>query len=181
MQKFRKILSSSLLIGTMLYSLPTHANTPKAVTHVDIQRYAGDWYEIARLPMFFQNKCAKNAKANYQLQADGSVKVINECVKKSGEPMKAVGNAILDNGSTSQLLVTFIPTWLQWLPLSRAGYWVLALDANYQYALVGTPNNKYLWLLSRSKTMPNDVYEKYVNIAQSQGYDVSKLQKTLQD
>lgn len=181
MQKFRKILSSSLLIGTMLYSLPTHANTPKAVAHVDIQRYAGDWYEIARLPMFFQNKCAKNAKANYQLQTDGSVKVINECIKKTGEPMRAVGNAILDNGSTSQLSVTFMPTWLQWLPISRAGYWILALDDNYQYALVGTPNQKYLWLLSRTKTMPNNVYENYVNIAKSQGYDVSKLQKTPQD
>ncbi|WP_228702698.1 lipocalin family protein [Faucicola boevrei] len=189
--KLSKTLMITGLIGsTILLNSQTFAKTsqsieqtakPQAVESLNVQRYVGQWYEIARLPMFFQNKCASDVKANYQLQDDGSIQVVNQCKTKTGETMQAVGKAVSDNGSSSQLLVTFMPKWLRWLPFGKAGYWVLALDNEYRYALVGTPNQKYLWLLSRTPTMPNDVYQNYVNIAKTQGYDVSKLQKTVQN
>ena len=89
--------------------------------------------------------------------------------------------ATKNGDSGSKLKVTFLPQGLRWLPVGKADYWVLALDPNYNHALVGTPNQKYLWILSRTPTMDEATYQTMVATAKSQGYDVSKLQKTVQN
>lgn len=160
---------------------PTGIGHAQAVQSVDLNRYMGKWYEIARLPMFFQRNCASDVTATYTLKSNGKVEVNNQCISKDGKPMQSIGEATKNGDSGSKLKVTFLPKGLRALPVGKADYWVLDLDSNYQYALVGTPNQKYLWVLSRTPTMSDSTYQKLVATAQSQGYDVSKLQKTLQN
>jgi lipocalin len=80
--------------------------------------------------------------------------------------------------SGSKLKVTFLPSWIRWLPVGRADYWVLARDADYKTALVGTPDKKYLWLLARSPNVTQETYAKYRQIAQQQGYDLKEFKLT---
>ena len=125
----------------------------QAVQSVDLNRYAGKWYEIARLPMFFQRNCTSDVTATYTLQPTGKVEVNNQCMGKDGKPMQSIGEASKNGDSGSKLKVTFLPQGLRWLPVGKADYWVLDLNPNYNHALVGTPNQKYLWILSRTPTM----------------------------
>lgn len=155
-----------------------------SIASLDVPHYMGQWYEIGRLPMFFQRKCAKNTTANYRLQDDGNVEVTNRCTTASGDSIKATGLA-RKTDQPAQLKVSFAPNWVQSLPmignLAQANYWVLKLDDGYQHALVGTPDRKYLWLLSRDKTMPKDIYQNYLQAATAQGYDLAKWQTTPHD
>lgn len=171
------LASVGLLINTAT-AKPT--NPPSTVAHVNLPDYMGTWYEIARLPMYFQRKCGSNVSANYTLQTDGSVQVINKCLDKNQQPMQVIGKATTTPHS-SQLKVTFAPQAVRWLPFTQADYWVLALDKDYQHALVGTPNRKYLWILSRTPTLDDKIYQQLTNIATQQGYDISQLQKTPQN
>ncbi|WP_296404295.1 lipocalin family protein [Psychrobacter sp.] len=156
---------------------------PTSVQYVNLNKYAGRWYEIARLPMYFQRKCASDVTATYNLNKDiagkvTSIDVVNECRKQDGSMIMAQGLAKPANNTGSQLKVSFLPSWIRWLPFGKSNYWVLQLDSDYQNALVGTPDNKYLWLLSRKPTMAQSTFEKYKNTAKMQGYDLSKLQVT---
>lgn len=174
------LTACSTMTTTAATSTPTGKGQAVAIPSVDLTRYAGKWYEIARLPMFFQRNCASDVTATYTLKPNGAVIVNNQCVGKDGKPMQSIGEATKNGDSGSKLKVTFLPSGLRWLPMGKADYWVLALDANYQYALVGTPDNKYLWILSRTPTMAQNTYQTLVATAISQGFDVSKLQKTVQ-
>lgn len=157
------------------------ATTPISVDKVDLSRYAGTWYEIGRLPMYFQRKCAGDVTATYTPQEKGQkITVLNQCTTSSGEQITASGEAMPVDASGSQLKVTFLPSWLRWAPFGKADYWVLALDESYQSALVGTPNKKYLWLLSRTPQMSEKTYQKYRQIAQAQGYDLADFALTPQ-
>lgn len=125
------------------------ASTPTTVDSVDLNEYAGTWYEIGRLPMYFQRKCAGDVTANYTQKTDGSgIVVTNKCVSEGGSGITAEGLAKPVDESGSKLKVTFLPKWIRWIPVGRADYWVLARDADYKTALVGTPDKKYLWLPS---------------------------------
>ena len=157
------------------------ANTPTTVDSVDLKKYAGTWYEIGRLPMYFQRNCASDVTATYVEKTDGSgIKVINECKAKDGSGIIAEGLAKPADKTGSKLKVTFLPSWIRWLPVGRADYWVLARDPDYQTALVGTPDKKYLWLLARSPNVSQETYAKYRQIAQQQGYDLKEFKLTSQ-
>ena len=157
------------------------ANMPTTVDSVDLEQYAGTWYEIGRLPMYFQRKCASDVTATYTGKADGSgIDVLNQCRKEDGAMMSASGLAKAVDNSGSKLKVTFLPSWIRWLPVGRADYWVLARDANYQTALVGTPDKKYLWLLARTPNISQQTYSKYRQIAQQQGFDLREFKLTTQ-
>ena len=157
------------------------ANTPTTVDSVDLKKYAGTWYEIGRLPMYFQRNCASDVTATYVEKTDGSgIKVINECKAEDGSGIMAEGLAKPSDNTGSKLKVTFLPSWIRWLPVGRADYWVLARDPDYQTALVGTPDKKYLWLLARSPNVSQETYAKYRQIAQQQGYDLKEFKLTSQ-
>lgn len=157
------------------------ASTPTTVDSVDLKRYAGTWYEIGRLPMYFQRNCASDVTANYTEKTDGSgIIVTNKCVQKDGSGITSEGIAKPVDESGSKLKVTFLPSWIRWLPVGRADYWVLARDADYKTALVGTPDKKYLWLLARSPNVTQETYAKYRQIAQQQGYDLKEFKLTPQ-
>ena len=151
---------------------------PKAVDAIDVQKYAGRWYEVARLPMYFQRNCASDVQAKYSLNADKTIKVRNQCLNKEGELDVSEGVAYPQNDGNSQLKVSFLPKGLRWVPFSKGDYWVLRVDEDYQVALVGGPSHRYLWLLSRTPDVDEAVIEDYLNTAKAQGYDLSKLIRT---
>lgn len=157
------------------------ASVPTTVDSVDLKKYAGTWYEIGRLPMYFQRNCASDVTATYIEKTDGSgIKVINQCKAQDGSAISAEGLAKPADGTGSKLKVTFLPSWIRWLPVGRADYWVLARDADYKTALVGTPDKEYLWLLARSPNVSQETYAKYRQIAQKQGYDLKEFKLTPQ-
>ena len=157
------------------------ANTPTTVDSVDLNQYAGTWYEIGRLPMYFQRKCTGDVTANYAQKADGKgITVTNKCMAEGDSEMVSEGLAKPVDESSSKLKLTFLPSWIRWLPVGRADYWVLARDADYKTALVGTPDKDYLWLLARSPNISQETYSKYRQIAQQQGYDLKEFKLTPQ-
>lgn len=170
-------LCITLVLGlTACTSMPnTPTNPPATVAKVDLPRYMGSWQEVARLPMFFQRNCAKDSRANYTLTKDGEqtvVQVVNSCLNKDGKRIQA--RAIAKPVGDAKLKVNFAPKFVRALGIGNADYWVLALDDDYRYAMVGTPNKRYLWLLAREQ-MPTDIQNRYIALAKSQGYPTQDL------
>jgi len=148
------------------------------VASVDLSRYAGTWYEVARLPMWFQRYCV-DSKAMYSIRPDGAVGVYNECVTKSGVVEHAEGVAtVVDTKTNARLTVVFGNWFAQLFGSSREGnYWVLDLDPEYRTAMVGTPDRRYLWILSRTPLLEEATYRRLVYRARELGYPVSDLIK----
>lgn len=149
---------------------------PKTAENVDLERYQGTWYEQARLPMFFQRDCVQS-EAHYKLQEDGSVHVLNRCLTEDNDWQQAEGEAVAQvAGKTDKLWVRFDNWFSKALPgVAKGDYWVLYVDDDYRTALVGNPNRRYLWLLSREKEVAPELREKLLEVARGQDYDTSKL------
>lgn len=147
----------------------------ETVQSVDLKRYLGRWYEIARYPNRFQRQCAGDTSATYAFLDDGKIQVINRCRKDDGRVDEAKGKAkVADKETNAKLKVTFF-----W-PFS-GDYWVIGLDPEYRWAVVGEPSRKYLWILSRTPRMSDAEYEHALRIIRKNGYDESRLIKTPQN
>lgn len=146
------------------------------VASVDLSRYAGTWYEIARLPMWFQRHCV-DSKAVYSIRPDGAVGVHNECVTDTGGFEQAEGVATVVDSKTNARLTVVFDNWFARLfgPSRDGNYWILDLDQEYRAALVGTPDRRYLWILSRAPQLDEASYRRLVERAQQLGYPVSDL------
>ena len=151
------------------------------VPSVDLLRYAGTWYEVARIPNFFQRKCASDVSAHYAPQPDGTVTVTNRCRRADGAVDSVVGQArrptvrgepVPDEG---KLEVRFAPRWLAFIPAVWGDYWILSLDPQYTMSLVGTPDRQYLWLLSRYPTVGTDVVDEWLAKARALGFDTAHV------
>ncbi|MGL4317760.1 MAG: lipocalin family protein [Pseudomonas sp.] len=149
---------------------------PQTAGQVDLQRYQGTWFELARLPMFFQRNCAQS-EAHYRLQSDSSVGVTNRCRTLEGEWQEARGSAVAQvAGHTDKLWVRFDNWFSRLFPETVKGdYWVLYLDEAYQTALVGNPNRDYLWLLSRTAQVSEQTRATLLEQAKARGYDTTEL------
>ena len=158
-----------------ILALPARATEVTSVETLDITRYAGQWHEIARLPMFFQRKCASETTAQYTLRDDDLVGVKNRCRNKDGDIDEVEGVARRDPDHPGRLEVRFAPDWLSWLPLTWADYWVIALDPDYQWAVVGEPGREYLWILSRTPDMSKAQFEELKAQATAMGYELDTL------
>ncbi|MBJ6982158.1 lipocalin family protein [Luteimonas sp. MC1572] len=156
------------------------AQAVQAVPSVDLPRYAGTWYEQAHLPLFFQRNCVANTTAEYTLRDDGRIDVVNQCDDVKGKRTEARGIARKVGGSTSKLEVRFAPAFLSFLPAVWGDYWIIGLDADYRWAIVGTPDRKYLWFLTRDKAIAQDDLDTLVAKAEALGYDTSRLIRTEQ-
>lgn len=144
----------------------------ETVGQVDLNRYTGRWYEIARYPHRFEEGCS-SVTADYTLAEDGTISVLNQCrpIEEGGKVKKAQGRAkVVDTTTNAKLKVSFF-----W-PFYGA-YWILKLDENYQYAIVGEPSRKYVWILSRLPDMENPLYLELVKEVERFGYDPAKLIK----
>lgn len=177
-------MAALILVGSLTAVLASAASpeTLDVVSSVDLSRYAGRWYEIARLPNRFQNKCAGEVVAAYALLEGGQLKVVNECRQENGQTITAEGEARLADrsGRNSKLKVRFAPAWLSWLPMVWGDYWIIDLASDYSVAVVGTPDRKYLWILSRAPKLGDAIYERIVKQTGAKGFDVSRLVKTRQ-
>src|SRR5690349_17894126 len=138
---------------------------PAVVPSVDLTRYQGKWYEIARFPNRFEKSCASDVSATYTLNSDNSIRVVNECRKANGEMKRAEGKARKadSDGPTSKLEVRFAPAFLSFLPVVWGDYWVIDLAPDYSYSVVGDASRDYLWVLSRTPLMDEAKYRQAVN------------------
>lgn len=169
-----------MLLPLLLTACTTQkGNTMKpleTVHYVDLSSYAGQWYEIARYPNSFQKGCV-GSRATYTLRDDGRLTVVNECYDKSltGRLRSVKGKAwTVDKGTNAWLKVSFF-----W-PFA-GDYWIIDLGREYEYAVIGHPERKYLWILSRSPKMAEEVYHSILMRLQRQDYDTTKLIRTEQE
>jgi apolipoprotein D and lipocalin family protein len=155
-------------------------DAPSTVAHVDLARYAGTWYEVARFPNRFQKRCTDNVVVHYTNRPDGRVDVLNTCRTADGTIIEAKGLArrATADGSNSKLEVRFAPAFLSWLPAVWGDYWILSLADDYSWAIIGDRARKYLWLLSRTPTVDEGLYRRLVEEAAAKGYDTGKLART---
>jgi len=152
---------------------------PITVQSVDLQKYVGLWYEIAKIPNRFQKQCIKNTTAFYKTNSDGSISVLNSCTDDDGQIDKADGIAkIVDKTSNAKLEVSFVSIF--GIHLFWGDYWIIGLDENYSFAIVGTPNRKYGWILNREPQMSKENLEKAFSILRNQGYDPNDFKMTTQ-
>lgn len=152
-------------------------NEPMTVNKVDLKRYIGVWYEIARMPNRFQKQCVRNTTATYSLNDDGTIKVINRCIKDDGSEDKVTGKArIVDKNSNAKLEVSFVSIF--GFHLFWGDYWIIGLDEDYQFAVVGTPSREYGWILCREKTMPENMFDEAKQILVKQGYNPDDFKMT---
>ncbi len=169
------LLMVALVTAAAAAQQPPHAVVPE----LDVQKYAGRWYEVARFPNRFQDHCAGDVTADYTPRPDGRITVVNRCRKANGEWDEAEGVARRVEGAPASVLeVRFAPALLSFIPKVWGDYQVMALDEAYGYSLVGTPDRKYLWILSRTPSLDDAAYRKLTETAAGQGFDVSKLART---
>jgi len=172
--KAGRALCAGLLVVSLGSAWAGEETPPvQTVPAVELERYLGRWYEIARFPMFFQRNCVGDVTADYSLREDGRIRVLNRCRSDKGMD-EAEGTArVVEGSGGAKLRVSFF-----W-PFS-GDYWVIGLSPDYRWAVVGDPERKYLWILSRTPAMPLDVLEKARQAAREQGYDLSGLRYTEQ-
>jgi apolipoprotein D and lipocalin family protein len=147
----------------------------EVVDSVDLDRYLGRWYEVASYSAWFQRNCTA-VTADYALREDGLIEVINSCRKGSldGKLKQSKGRAkVVDTTTNAKLKVSFFgPFW--------GPYWIIDLDPDYQWAVVGTPNRKYLWILSRTPRMDQELFDEIIARLPAKGYDPNGLNLTSQ-
>ena len=167
----------TFLAGFALVAPSRAADAPplEVVKSVDLDRYLGRWYEIASYPAWFQKNCTA-VTADYSLREDGRIKVINSCRKGTldGKPKQSTGRAkVVEGSNNAKLKVSFFgPFW--------GDYWIIDLDPDYQWAVVGVPNRKYLWILSRTPQMDEAIYDGIIERLPARRYDPAKLNRTPQ-
>ncbi len=176
MKTLTMLLLATLATGCAA-STTTRLKLPelKTVPHVDLTRYVGTWYDIASFPQRFQRGCT-GTTATYTLRSDGTIEVLNRCRDRAldGRERVAKGRArVVDRSTNSKLKVSFFrPFW--------GDYWIIDLGPDYEYAVVGHPGRDYLWILSRTPVMDAAMYEGILDRLRQQGYDVTRLNRTLQ-
>lgn len=190
-------LSLSLLLAasTLLALAPAlwaGHGAVKPVPQLEPQRFAGTWYQVARLPNSLQSECASDATTHYALQPDGSLDVTQRCLTPLGrveteqgrawpahEPRAGKGKhrAARPDGA---LKLSYLPRWLQWMPAAQDDHWVVMLDPDYRYAVVSEPTRHHLWVLSRLPTLPADQFGRIVDRLAAEGYPTGQLLLTPQ-
>ena len=145
------------------------------VPSVELKRYAGGWYELARIPNRFQRQCARHTIAQYSLRPDGRLSVLNQCIKRSGNVDQATGVAkVVDPVSSARLKVSLV-SFLGWRPF-WGDYWVIGLDHDYRWAVVGSPDRRYGWVLSRTPRLDQASMASIRELLERQGFAWSRFE-----
>jgi len=170
-----KIAPTALVMFVLIFLSACANSLPlNVVSHIDLGRYTGTWYEIAAYPTSFQKGCM-GTKATYTLRDDGDIDVLNQCYKSGfdGQITSAKGKAwVIDRTTNAKLKVRFF--WPFW-----GSYWIIDVGEGYDYAVVGHPSRKYLWILSRVPHMDDVLYYDILGRITQQGYDTSGIVKTI--
>ena len=157
-------------------------NAPlQTVPKVELARYAGTWYEVARLPNSFQTKCSCNVTATYELCDDGTIDVINRCMKQDGSITESRGKGeVADTQTRSKLRVTFLPAFLRWTGIGWGDYWIIDLDDANTTAVVASPSRTYLWILSRTRNISDTTRARLLPLIREKGFAAEELLWTTQ-
>ena len=176
--KSLNLLKLSLMV-ILAIAKPIIANDPITVPKIELNRYVGSWYEIARLPNFFQNKCTRNTTATYKLLDSGLIEICNTCTAVDGKIIQAKGIARIDDKKqNSKLSVSFFeilgvrPVW--------GDYWILAIADDYRFSVVGDRSRKYAWILSRTPQLTARDLSTAIDTLKSNGFDTQLLITTPQ-
>lgn len=170
-----------MALAALALAQPPAAPAPlRPVDSVDLSRYAGRWYEIARLPNRFQNQCTGDVVVHYALRSDARLDVVNQCRQRDGQIDRATGIARRAAGAKNDavLQVRFAPAILSFLPGTWGDYWIIGLGPEYTWAVVGVPSREYLWILSRTPAMSAPAYEQALEIAKGKGFETGRLRRT---
>jgi apolipoprotein D and lipocalin family protein len=177
----RCVLALFVLWAPAVETLRAQHPPLEVVPQVDYQKYAGKWFEIARLPNRFEKDCVANVTAEYTPLPDGRIDVVNRCEEADGAINVAEGVARQEEGAPpSALEVRFAPAFLSFLPMVWGDYRIIELGPDYRYAVVGSDDREYLWILSRTPQLDEATYDAAVAGARAQGFDVSRLIRTKQ-
>ena len=175
---FKLLVATFGLLG--LSAMAQTAPAPPPLTPIaalDVPRYMGSWYEIAKYPNSFQKKCVANTQARYSLLSDGQLQVVNRCRLADGQTSEAMGAAKQQGEAGSpRLKVRFAPAWLSFISMVWGDYWVIDLDPAYQLAAVAEPEREYLWILSRTPKVDSKNYQALLERLRQQGFDIGKLE-----
>jgi apolipoprotein D and lipocalin family protein len=171
---------AALLVSGLLQNAWAQPQAPlSTIPDLDVARYLGRWYEIAKFPNWFQKKCVSDTSADYVLLQEGQLGVLNQCRRADGEWDKAQGLARSSDGARSaKLQVRFAPAWLSFLPFAWGDYWIVDLDAAYGLVAVSEPRREYLWILSRSTQVEPERYTALLERLRAMGLDTGRLEKT---
>jgi apolipoprotein D and lipocalin family protein len=149
----------------------------EAIGSLDVPRYMGTWYEVAKYPNWFQKRCIANTSATYAIQSNGMLQVLNRCQKEDGSMSEALGEAKqVGDANSPKLKVRFAPVWLSFLPFVWGNYWVIDLDPQYQLAAVSEPSRKYLWILSRTQTVEPKAYDALLQRLKEKGFNLDAIE-----
>ncbi len=164
-----------LAIFLFLWSALAQSITP--VPKVDLERYKGTWYEIARYPNKHQAECKNGTSvAEYSLDEKKNFTVLNRCTLLTGSEKVVKGiSRIVDAESNAKLQVNFAPSFIRFFGLGWGDYWVIKLDSEYQYAVVSEPKKEYLWVISRTKVMAPETFEEIKKFLVQEGFNIEKL------
>lgn len=178
---------SGVLTGFLLFTLvayPQEENKSdsvevKTVLSVDLNKYAGLWYEIAKIPNSYQRNCVSGITATYKLRDDGDIDVINHCIEEDGEIDEAEGLAqITDTVSNAKLKVSFVS--ILGFHFFWGDYWIIGLSVNYDFAVVGHPTRRYGWILSRTPKLSEEKLGAAFQILKDNGYNPKDFTMTIQ-
>jgi apolipoprotein D and lipocalin family protein len=176
---FALVIATITVLLAGCQSTPT--SSPATVGSLDLQRYTGRWVQIAAIPAWFQRHCVRNITADYSLADDGMIDVVNACATGDGERevakgvARAVGPVIAGVVESGKLEVTFVELFGDWWWIAGGDYWVLALDGDYRWSLVGDPDRSYAWLLAREPTLDEGTLRKVAALLAERGYDPCAL------
>jgi apolipoprotein D and lipocalin family protein len=169
-------LAATLLVLATV-AAAEEAPPPTTVPHVDLERYVGLWHEVARIPNRFQDQCVGNVTAEYEIDEEGRIRVTNSCDEADGGVSRARGVArVVDRETNARLKVSFVsflgvrPFW--------GDYWIIGLGEDYDYAVIGTPNRKYGWILARQPDPGPETMERIWRIVTEQGYDPEQFARS---
>ncbi len=169
-----RVLLAVLMVAASLQSEPV-----RTVDTVDLDRYVGEWFEIARHPNRFQRDCAGDVRATYTRWPDGRIGVVNRCRATDGRLIEAQGVArVVDVRTPAKLKVRFAPAVLSFLPFVWGDYWIIGLAEDYSWAVVGSPDRAYLWILARTPTLDTARHDAARAAARANGFDTDRLVTT---
>jgi apolipoprotein D and lipocalin family protein len=178
------LLATAAVASWTLAATATAQAAPpvQTVDNVDLQRYQGDWLQLAAIPQFFLADCARDVKARYAIQPDGLVRVDNSCVRRDGSTKAIEGRARVRGATTNaKLQVTFLRFGAnRWLFLPGGAYWIIGLDRDYRWAVVGDPFRFSGFILSRTPTLPQADVRRIARVLKRNGYDPARFEPTPQ-
>jgi apolipoprotein D and lipocalin family protein len=160
--------------------LEESSSPPVPVNKVELERYVGEWFSVARIPNRFESDCLQS-RAEYSALSDGTLRVVNSCPTKDGKQEEVEGKAWILDPSNAKLEVGFFHIFSWYPQFARGNYWVLGLgpinsEGLYSYAVVGEPSRKYGWILARTRSLPEEELQEAFEILKGQGYSAKDFE-----